>query len=130
MGLVTPWLWAYFLGSVPLAVFYAAGLSGWFYDYPRPLFASLCLIFLMPLALLVLKVPFAPLVNVIGLWAGATLLTVRIGHGLRIGGDIPSDPRHLTLLGEFYRHLLCLGCDLDTVFEGFICCCGRVRSLV
>ena len=101
MGLVTPWLWAYFLGYVPLAVFYAAGLSGWFYDYPRPLFASLCLIFLMPLALLVLKVPFAPLVNVIGLWAGATLLTVRIGHGLRIGGDIPSDPRHLNLLGSF-----------------------------
>mgnify|MGYP001243625429 FL=1 len=101
MGLVTPWLWAYFLGSVPLAVFYAAGLSGWFYDYPRPLFASLCLIFLMPLALLVLKVPFALLVNVIGLWAGATLLTVRIGHGLCIGGDIPSDPRHLNLLGSF-----------------------------
>ena len=101
MGLVTPWLWAYFMGSVPLAVFYAAGLSGWFYDYPRPLFASLCLIFLMPLALLVLKVPFAPLVNIIGLWAGAILLTVRIGHGLCKGGDIPSDPRHLTLLGSF-----------------------------
>ncbi|MEM7366841.1 MAG: hypothetical protein AAF525_22735, partial [Pseudomonadota bacterium] len=101
MGLVTPWLWVYCLGSIPLAVFYAAGLSGWFYDYPRPLFASLCLIFLLPLALLVFKVPFAPLVNIIGLWVGATLLTVRIGHGLYMGGDIPSDPRILAMLGSF-----------------------------
>ena len=41
MGLVTPALWIYCIGSIPLAFFYAAGLSGWFYEYPKPLLAAL-----------------------------------------------------------------------------------------
>lgn len=98
MGLVTPALWIYCLCSIPLAGFYAAGLSGWFYDYPRPLLVTLFALFLVPLGMLVFKAPHAVLANVIWLWAGATLLMIRIGHGLYMGGDIRSDPMIVTML--------------------------------
>lgn len=98
MGLVTPALWIYCLCTIPLAAFYAAGLSGWFYDYPRPLFAGLFVLFVLPLAMLVFKTPHAVVTNVVWLWVGASLLTIRIGHGLYMGGDIPSDPRIIAML--------------------------------
>ena len=32
------WMLIYVISSIPVLLFYAAGLSGWFFDYPIPLF--------------------------------------------------------------------------------------------
>ncbi len=74
------WLLIYLICSVPVLAFYAAGLSGWFFDYPMGLFVGIFLVLAVPLVLLVLKVPFAPAWNIAGLWVGAGLISIRILH--------------------------------------------------
>ena len=94
------WMYIYALGSIPVMLFYAAGLSGWFYDYPMPLFVSLTVIFLIPVALLFLKLPNAPVWNVALVWTTAVLLTTRIMHGI-VQGDIPIERTEVTMLVSF-----------------------------
>ncbi len=88
MGTINGWLLVYLIGSVPLLAFYAAGLSGWFFDYPMGLFIGICLVFVVPLVLLVFKVPSAPAWNIALLWVGAGLITLRILYGVLLM-DIP-----------------------------------------
>jgi len=82
METITGWLLVYLIGSVPLLAFYAAGLSGWLFDYPIGLFIGILLVLLVPLVLLVLKVPSAPTWNIAVLWVGAGLITLRILYGV------------------------------------------------
>jgi hypothetical protein len=81
------WLLVYLIGSMPLFAFYAAGLSGWFFDYPMGLFVGIFLILAAPLVLLVLKVPSAPAWNIVGLWVGAGLISVRVLHGVLLADE-------------------------------------------
>ena len=74
------WLLVYLIGSVPLLAFYSLGLSGWFYDYPWILMVTIFVGLSVPLALLILKAPSAPFLNIILLWVGAGLITFRILH--------------------------------------------------
>jgi hypothetical protein len=75
-------LLVYLVGSVPLLIFYAAGLSGWFFDYPMGLFIGILLVLVVPLVLLVLKVPSAPKWNIGLLWIGAGLISLRVLYGV------------------------------------------------
>ncbi|HAJ77223.1 MAG TPA: hypothetical protein DCM64_12310 [Gammaproteobacteria bacterium] len=94
------WLWIYVIGSIPVLLFYAAGFSGWFFDYPMPLFVIIFLILATPVALLVLKTPSAPAWNIALLWGAAVLLTMRIIWGVQVGdGEIGS--REATMLLSF-----------------------------
>lgn len=83
------WLLIYLLSSVPVALFYSAGLSGWFLEYPLWLFAALFLALTMPLWLILLRSPSAPKWNVSALWAGAILITLRMAYGVFFGGILP-----------------------------------------
>ncbi len=82
MESIKGWLLIYLICSAPLLAFYAAGLSGWFFDYPLGLFAGIFLVLSVPLVLLVRKVPSAPAWNIAGLWIGAGLIAVRILYGV------------------------------------------------
>ena len=82
METINGWLLVYLIGSVPLLLFYSAGLSGWFLDYPMGLFIGIFLVLVVPLVLLVLKIPSAPTWNVVLLWVGAGLISLRILYGV------------------------------------------------
>jgi hypothetical protein len=88
MGTINGWLLVYLIGSVPLLAFYSAGLSGWFYDYPMGLFIGIFLVFVVPLVLLVVKVPSAPTWNIALLWVDAGLISLRMVYGILLM-DIP-----------------------------------------
>ena len=61
--------------------FYSAGLSGWVYDYPLALFGGILVALCVPLAMLLFKIPTAPLWNMVALWLGGGLMILRVGHG-------------------------------------------------
>ena len=82
MESINGWLLVYLIGSVPLLLFYSAGLSGWFFDYPMGLFIGIFLVLVVPLVLLVLKVPSAPTWNIAVLWVGAGLISLRVLNGV------------------------------------------------
>ncbi len=82
METINGWLLVYLIGSVPLLLFCSAGLSGWFFDYPIGLFIAIFLALIVPLVLLVLKVPSAPTWNIALLWVGAGLISVLILYGV------------------------------------------------
>ena len=65
------WLLVYLAGSVPVTLFYAAGLAGRFFDYHRGAVAGIFIVLAVPLVLVVLRVPSAPAWNIASLWAGA-----------------------------------------------------------
>ncbi|MCG8606549.1 hypothetical protein MJD09_16395 [bacterium] len=76
------WQWVYIIGSIPVLMFYAAGLSGWFFDYPLGLVLVIFLILAIPLMLILLKSPTAPQWNIAMLWTASILITVRIIYGV------------------------------------------------
>ena len=75
------WLLVYIIGSIPVLMFYSAGLSGVF-GYPLVLALVIFLLLAIPLLLILLKSPKAPQWNVAMLWIAAILLTLRIVSGL------------------------------------------------
>ena len=79
---INGWLLVYLIGSVPVQLFYAAGLSGWFYDYPMGLFVGIFLVLAVPLVMVVLKIPSAPAWNIAALWVGAGLIALRVLYGV------------------------------------------------
>lgn len=84
---INGWLLVYLLGSLPLQAFFAAGLSGWIYDYPIPLFVAILVVLLAPLVLLVLMRRSAPAWNIALVWSSAGLITARILYGVFLQGD-------------------------------------------
>ena len=79
------WLLVYLVGSLPVQLFYAAGLSGWFFDYPVGLLATIFLVLAAPLVMVVLKRPAARAWNIAALWVGAGLISLRILYGVVLG---------------------------------------------
>lgn len=76
------WLLVYVVCSIPVSLFFAAGLSGWFFDYPIGLWIAIFLVLASPLLLIVVRSSAAPRWNVAGLWVAAISITVRIVHGV------------------------------------------------
>lgn len=76
------WLLVYVVCSIPVSMFFAAGLSGWFLDYPIGLWLTILLVLASPLLLIVSKSSAAPRWNIAALWVAAISITVRIVHGL------------------------------------------------
>lgn len=97
MDTINGWLLVYLIGSVPVLAFYSAGLSGWFLDYPIGLFIGILLVLLVPLVLLILKVPSAPAWNIAGLWVGAGLISARMLYGVLLMERALTRPEGLTL---------------------------------
>ena len=79
------WLLVYIIVSIPVLMFYAAGLSGWFFDYPLVLFLVIFLFLAIPLLLILLKSPKAPRWNIAMLWIASILITLRIIYGVLLG---------------------------------------------
>ncbi len=75
------WLLVYVVGSVPMALFYAAGLAGRFFNYHLGILAGIFLVLTAPLVLVVSKLASAPAWNIASLWvgAGSTSLVVLAG---------------------------------------------------
>ncbi len=88
------WLFVYLIGSVPLALFYAAGLAGRFLDYHLGLLAAIFLVLAVPLVLVVLKVPSAPAWNIAALWVGAGSISL-----ILIAGALSADEARLREVG-------------------------------
>jgi len=76
------WPLAYVIGSIPVLLFYSAGLSGWFFDYPIPLFISIFILFSIPLLLILIKHPKASKWNIVMMWFATIMLNIRIFYGL------------------------------------------------
>ena len=76
------WSLVYIIGSIPVLLFHAAGLSGWFFDYPIALFLVIFLLLAIPLVLLLMKSPKAPQWNIAMLWTASSLITLRILYGV------------------------------------------------
>ena len=87
MDPIKGWMLVYVIGSVPVLAFYAAGLSGWFFDYPMGLFVAIFAVLAVPVGLLLFKHPSAPAWNIAGLWVGAGLITVRVLHGALLADE-------------------------------------------
>ena len=79
---VRGWLLVYVVCSIPVSMFLAAGLSGWFLDYPIALWLTIFLVLASPLLLIVLRSSAAPRWNVAALWIAAISITVRIVDGV------------------------------------------------
>ena len=71
------WLLFYIIVSIPVLMFYSAGLSGLF-GYPIFLLFFLFLLFLIPVILILFKSYKAPQWNIAMLWIGVILLILRI----------------------------------------------------
>ncbi len=71
------WLLVYMIGSIPLLIMYAMGLSGWFFEYPFSLMVVLFTGFAAPLLLIVRKSPSAPRWNILMWRSVAVLITLR-----------------------------------------------------
>ena len=76
------WSLVYVIGSIPVLLFHAAGLSGWFFDYPLALFLAIFLLLAIPLVLLLVNSPNAPRWNIAMLWTASSLITLRILYGV------------------------------------------------
>lgn len=87
------WLLVYAIVSIPLLLFYSAGLSGWFFEYPVPLMAAIFLVFAIPLLLIPLKSPTAPQWNIALLWVSSTLIILRMAHGVLFQRILEGRPR-------------------------------------
>ena len=86
------WLLVYLIASIPVLLFFSAGLSGWFFEYPIGLWVAIFLLLASPLVLILLKYSEAPQWNIAGLWIASILITVRIIYGLlfqRVQEDLP-----------------------------------------
>ena len=79
---VRGWLLVYVVGSIPVLLFLAAGLSGWFLDYPLGLWLTIFLVLASPLLLILSRSSKAPRWNIAALWIASSLITVRIVHGV------------------------------------------------
>jgi hypothetical protein len=75
------WLLAYLIGSVPVAVFYAAGLAGRFFDYHLGLLAGIFVVLAAPLVLVVMKLTYAPAWNIAALWVGTGSISIVVLAG-------------------------------------------------
>ncbi len=71
------WLLVYLVGSIPLMVLCAVGLSGWFFDYPVTLATVIFCILAVPLILILWRSPKAPYWNIAVMWSMAALMTLR-----------------------------------------------------
>ena len=76
------WLLVYIVASIPVLLFFSAGLAGWFFDYPIGLWLAIFLVLASPLLLILLKSPGAPQWNIAALWIASILITVRIVYGV------------------------------------------------
>lgn len=74
------WLLVYLSGSALVTLCYAAGLAGRFFDYHRGAVAGFFLVLAVPLVLVIVKVPSAPVWNIASLWveAGSILLILSV----------------------------------------------------
>lgn len=79
---IKSWLLFYIIFSIPVLLFYSAGLSGWFFEYPLILLFTLFIFLAIPLVLILLKSPKAPQWNIVMLWISASLIILRIISGI------------------------------------------------
>lgn len=75
---ISGWLLFYLVGTIPIFLFWSAGLCGWFLDYPLWLFLGIFIVFLAAPAMLLLRAPSAPTWNITNLWVGAVLISARV----------------------------------------------------
>ena len=88
------WLLVYLVGSVPVALFYAVGLAGRFFDYHMGLVAGIFLVLTAPLILVVLKSASAPGWNIASLWVGGGSIAL-----VMLAGAISADEARLREAG-------------------------------
>ena len=121
MAGIDGWLLVYLMGSVPLALFYAAGLSGWFLDYHLGLFAGIFLVLTVPLVLVVLKLPSAPAWNIASLWVGAGLISLVV-----LTGALSADEARLKEVGVIVAAIVSISIAWAVVWTMYFLTSDRV----
>jgi len=94
MKTIGGWLLVYLIGSLPVTLFYAAGLAGRFFAYHLGAVAGIFVVLAAPLVLIPMKFPSAPAWNVASLWAGAGSISL-----VMLLGATTTDPARLREIG-------------------------------
>ncbi len=115
------WLLVYLIGSVPMMLFYAAGLSGRFFDYHLGLVAGIFLVLAVPLVLVVLKLPSAPAWNIASLWVGAGSISL-----ILLAGALSADEARLTEAGVIMAAIVSISIAWAVVWTMYFLSSDRV----
>jgi hypothetical protein len=103
---ISRWSLGYLIGSIPVYLFYAAGLAGWFFDYPIGLFVGVFIVLAAPLVLLALGVPAAPAWNIASLWVGGGMITLRVLYGVLRSDEAALTSTALTIMATVVAFVL------------------------
>ncbi len=125
------WLLLYLCASVPYLLFHSAGLSGLF-GYPLWLLAAIFLLLASPLALVLLKSPWAPGWNVVALWVVALSITLRAA-AVPItlpSGDAPDrrDPEEWAVATAILVAIVAVSLAWATIWTAYFRRSVRVRN--
>ncbi len=86
------WLMFYIIFSIPVLLFYSAGLSGWFFEYPLILLFAIFTISITPIVLILMKSSKAIYWNIFMSRVMTALLLLRIFYGLIVYRIIGQQP--------------------------------------
>ncbi len=115
------WLLVYLIGSVPLVVFYAAGLAGRFFDYHLGFVAGIFLVLAVPLVLVVLKLPSAPAWNIASLWVGGGSISLVV-----LIGALSADEERLREVGLIVAAIVSISIAWAVVWTMYFLTSDRV----
>ena len=87
------WLLVYVVCSIPVLLFFSAGLAGWFLDYPIGFWLTVFVVLASPLLLILSRSAEAPRWTIAGLWIASILITVRIVYGVLFQRILEGRPR-------------------------------------
>jgi hypothetical protein len=115
------WLLVYLIGSVPVTLFYAAGVAGRFFDYHLGVVAGVFLVLATPLALVVLKLASAPVWHIASLWVGTGSISLIV-----IAGALSADKARLGEIRTTMVAIICLSLIWAVVWTTFFLTYERV----
>ena len=115
------WLLVYLIGSVPVTLFYAAGVAGRFFDYHLGGVAGVFLVLAVPLVLVVLKLASAPAWNIASLWVGAGSISLIV-----IVGALSAEEARLREVGMPVVAIVCLSMLWAVVWTTYFLTSERV----
>ena len=121
MESINGWLLVYLVGSVPVTLFYAAGVAGRFFDYHLGVVAGVFLVLATPLVLVVLKLASAPAWNIASLWVGAGSISLIV-----IAGALSADEARLRDVGLTVVAIVCLSMIWAVVWTTYFLISERV----
>jgi len=117
------WLIVYVIGSVPLTLFYAIGLSGRFFNYHIGAVIGIFLALALPLVLMIMNLPSAPAWNIASLWVGAGSISLVV-----LGGALSADEARLEEVGMVVGLIVFVSIAWAVVWTSYLLTSDRVAT--